>query len=247
MKSEKKSNREEFFINIYIDGETIVERQEHSLSYNNTAGYTDTLIIDTNLIVITGARTAKPNILEIFKNYKSGIYTQLVRSLSYYAIYTKSSFKIKKIEFCSVSDAEIGLLNESDIIQLFTTSNALPLLNGIDINKLIKIFDKGEDSNALLYAVTHLISSMGVGNNAYEAFEKLWKSFNALYKLVSKTNEDFKAQCRLRNFMIDNPSLFPLVTRSVSPLTASEIRDKVRWIAMLKNDYDTPKKTKAFK
>ena len=96
-------------------------------------------------------------------------------------------------------------------------------------NELEVIFEESPKGHSYLIALTHLVKSF-CSESPYDSFERKWKSFNALYRQVSNEDNEFKRQMFVRNHLIDHPELYPLTFDVVSKLTATGIREKVRWV-----------------
>ena len=98
---------------------------------------------------------------------------------------------------------------------------------------------------SIFYAATHFAKSQTI-NNSIDRFEKLWKTFNSLYKALSKKESDRDCLSFLRKHIEDNPMLYPLSLSRVDSITSSQLIENKRWNQMILNNYKTQKLTKSF-
>jgi hypothetical protein len=97
----------------------------------------------------------------------------------------------------------------------------------------------------LLNSISHYLSAHN-SNDDYEKFERLWKSFNPLYRAIGKQNTEFDNLKETRNFILANHTCLKLSIPTVNKLDAKELRLKLRWRALILNNYPTESDTKNY-
>ena len=220
-----------------------------NVSYPYSQRYQDHFQITSDLIRIEAYRSQKLSLESIFFNYNSAINKQITKALTYYYCALGSPCKIKKITV-------IRLLNDTyqdqliiegkNIVQIIEKNSQLSELTKLDQIELSAILGEDDKSHSILIAATHLVKACSL-SSPFEKFDRLWKSFNALYKQLTNTTTDRDCLIKLRQHMDTNPHLYPISLMALSTITADEIRKKIRWVAMLHNDFPTENKTVAFK
>ncbi|MFX2456698.1 hypothetical protein V6287_24110, partial [Serratia marcescens] len=111
-------------------------------------------------------------------------------------------------------------------------------LKKINRNKLLVIFKSTSEGVKHLYATTTLIRSF-CSDDDNDIFEKLWKSYNSIYRARSAKSQEWECLKEMGHSMINSPADYPLSTTHVSNLTKKNITDATRWHAMLENNFIT--------
>ncbi|OCH36199.1 hypothetical protein [Aliivibrio fischeri] len=217
--------------------------------YPFSKSYKDELTITDDKIEIVADRSNKVDIKGIFDNHNSALYTQIIKSLVYYYCCVGKANKITNIQTHYIYDTVIKdklVVKSNDINQIVESGDDLSLLKKLEANELEVIFEESPKGHSYLIALTHLVKSF-CSESPYDSFERKWKSFNALYRQVSNEDNEFKRQVFVRNHLINHPELYPLTFDVVSKLTATGIREKVRWVKFIHNNFATLKQTENFK
>ncbi|MGE6449391.1 MULTISPECIES: hypothetical protein [Pseudoalteromonas] len=219
------------------------------VSYPFSKSYKDELTITDNKIKIVAYRSNKVILKGIFDNHNSALYTQIIKSLVYYYCSVGKPNEIKKIEINyiyngAIKDGLIFLGNK--VKQLVDNEDDLSRLNKIKADELEIIFEESTKGHSYLIALTHLVKSF-CSESSYDSFERKWKSFNAIYRQISNKDNEFQRQVFVRDHLIKHPELYPLTFDVVSKLTTADIRDRVRWIKFIHNNFSTLKQTENFK
>lgn len=246
MATKRSKKRLSFTITIIMAQSIAPNTIQRDMPYRYSNGHSDSLYISNSKIVISGDRIKEVNFKGVFSNYKSEIYSQIVKSLIYYFCVGGFICKIKSIELYNKTGEQIGEFEEGGINQLSKKFIECQFLKKIDREKLNVIFEANKKASSYYYSLSYIIRAYCI-NNSYDSFEKLWKAFNSIYKEVSNSEQDLAGQSKIRDLMINRPQDFPEINALVTGLTAKQIRDKVKWFEMLKNDYNTQAKTEAFK
>lgn len=238
--------RYSFKISIKMDSNSKDISYTKNIPYMNSRSYFDKLTIKDSEISIKGDRSAKPNFDEIFYNHMSILYTQIIKSILAYYCLSGIICKISEINFYDDSQKLVKSIGIDEINNVTLASRDFTVLKDIDFNKMNVIFDDSKKGKAFFISLSHFIRSFCMRDSS-ESFEKLWKSFNAIYKEISGKESDNDCHKHLRRDMVQYPQNYPLIAHAVTNLTSKEIRDKTRWNKMILNDYKTETKTKAFK
>lgn len=220
-----------------------------NVSYPFSKSYQDHFLITSDLIKIEAYRSQKLSLESIFFNYNSAINRQITKALTYYYCALGDASKIKKITVIRLLNNTYQdqlIIEDEKIAQIVEKYSNLNELRKLDQIELKSILGEDEKNHSILIAATHLVKACSL-SSPFEKFDRLWKSFNALYKQLTNTSTDRDCLIRLRHHMDANPHLYPISLQALSTLTAEEIRKKIRWVAMLHNDFPTEKKTEAFK
>lgn len=230
------SKRVTFRIVITIDNNSaIVASEHHKLKYKFSRSHTDKLEINGNVITISGSRSGKPNFDEIFTNYQSELYFQVIKSYIYYCVANHDIFKILKIE-CHNNDNVIEKTYSANDIRNLNASANSPKIKAIDKAKAAIIFEATPESNKYLYAMSTLMRSL-CSNDNNDIFEKTWKSYNSIYRAIS--NKSFEVDClqEMGAKIINNPADYPLSTSVVQTISGNDISESTRWWRMLENNF----------
>lgn len=232
------SRRNAFKIVITLDDDsTTVTSERHNLNYKFSRQYFDTLEMENNVITISGDRSDKPIFNEIFTNNQSEIYFQIIKSYTYYCI---SNGVIPDI-------LEIRCYNKDNLLEKKYTRRSIrnlkPQKDACQLKNIIKtkatvIFKATPESNKYLYAMTTLIRSM-CSDDSNDIFEKLWKSYNSIYRVLSSQSSESGCLADMGIRMITRTMQFPLSVDAVKDLSSTDITSSTRWRRMLEYKYIT--------
>lgn len=231
------SARNAFKIVVTLSGKLKIQTEQHTLQYKFSRSYTDTLTISSNTITISGTRSQKPNFDDVFKNNKSEIYLQFIKSYVYYSISNGVIPKIKSITCYDKNNDIERTYTKNDIVNLKPKAST-SILKKINRAKLLVIFKSTNEGVKYLYATTTLIRSL-CSDDDNDVFEKLWKSYNSIYRVLSARSQEWQCLEDMGNIMRGNPSDFPLSSAHAATLTKSDVLSKTRWYAMLENKFIT--------
>lgn len=215
------------------------------VSSRSTTTRANIVNIDTQSIRIELRRSTMP--IAPFAAHNSTFFKMIVKSLALYYTLERRPALIDGISWRRISNA--GEVSEypvsaHEIVQIVASHTDLSLLKKILPGKAQILMKETEAARAVLYAVTHLIKALD-SSGPFERFDRLWRSFNALYKSFAHSTKDSDCHIALANDIRSNPTKYPLTIAKVSTLTAAKIRKHTRWNLMLQNNYPTVKRTKA--
>ncbi|MDT7849597.1 hypothetical protein Q9292_08255 [Methylophilus sp. VKM B-3414] len=224
-----------------------------NVEYPFSKVYKDRFHITNQQIEITALRSQKVDIDSIFSNYNSALNKQVTKALTYYYCSVCAPIKIRQIQISQSNIRNKGkftpikkIIGHKDIYQIIEKNSSLVDLCKIKSNELEAILNEDSKGHAILIATTHLIKACCL-SNPFDKFDKLWRSFNALYKCLAQKTKDSECLIHLRKHMDANNALYPLSQGLISSTQSNEIRDNIRWIAMIHNDFPTEKQAEAFK
>ena len=231
------SARNAFKIVVTLSGNLKIQTEQHTLQYKFSRSHTDTLTISSNTITISGTRSQKPSFDDVFKNNKSEVYLQFIKSYVYYSISNGVIPKIKSIT-CYDKNNDVEITYTKDDIVNLKPKTSTSILKKISRTKLAVIFKSTNEGLKYLYATTTLIRSL-CSDDYNDVFEKLWKSYNSIYRVLSTRSQEWQCLEDMGNIMLGNPSDFPLSSAHAATLTKSDVLSKTRWYAMLENKFIT--------
>ncbi|MFT7279949.1 MULTISPECIES: hypothetical protein [Pseudoalteromonas] len=217
--------------------------------YPFSKSYTDTVSVFGNKIIIVAQRSNKVEISGIFENYTSAIYTQIVKALVYYYCNLGEAIQISEISIDYIRNLEFKSshkIENTHVNQIVSKADQLSNLKKLNHNAVNVIFEETVKGHSYLIALTHLVKSH-CSESPYDAFERKWKAFNAIYRQVSGLENEFKRLSFIRKDLVDNPEYYPLIINEVSKLKTGTIRSKVRWIKFIYNNFSTIKQTDNYK
>ncbi|MGL5759436.1 hypothetical protein [Plesiomonas sp.] len=249
MTSIKNHRTNEYHITLDMDtNSSSILLNKEKIPYPQSKLYSDELTIKENRIEIIAKRSGIVDLKGVFLNHQSALYRQITKSLVYYycAIGKPVQIKSIKIERITKNSSSKVELRKNDISQIVNSKAELTSLQNIDLNALKLIFLENRKAHGFLFGLTYLIKSLHV-ESKHGMFENNWKAFNAIYKAAANATKDFDCHCFIRNDLIANPNLYPLVLAKVSELTEPTIRANTRWIKFIHNDFATENQTVAFK
>jgi len=235
------TKRNEFKIVITLKQTTSTESKfsSHQLSYKFSQKHTDTLIISKNVLTIQGSRSKKPNFDEILTNTNSEVFYQIIKSLTYAFITYGEIIAINKIECFDKDGSRSKLLRKEELNNL-TPTKETSLLSKVSTSKIELIFSSKTAGTKYFYAISNLIRSFCT-DNEYDSFEKLWKAYNATYRIESQGRTDRQCLDDMENLMSNNPAEFPLSKLAVSNYSAADILSKTQWYKMLETKFGSNK------
>lgn len=220
---------------------------EESITVDEQRPVKDVIDIQKNQIVISCDRKAKINLNNIIHNENNSIHNLITKSLVYYYIKANRFNAIKTISFHRIKtggeEIMLSIPNPSTSLEQVLTTQYQGV--AIDANCIIGIFKNNDKDVVLQLALTYLLKSQ-ISTEPSVKFEKLWQSFNAIYKYLGNGLNENNSQIYIRKFIIDNNSLFPKSIDIAKQITFEELKEKVRFSDLLQNDYDTKEKIVAF-
>ncbi|MBI6530475.1 hypothetical protein JEP40_15295 [Proteus vulgaris] len=232
-----KSTRNAFKIIATVSGNLNIQNEQHTLQYKFSRGHTDELIISSNKITISGTRSKRTEFDDVFKNNKSEIYFQFIKSYVYYSIANGIIPEIQSIMCYDNKNTLVKEYTQNELRNLQPKGNVTNLRR-INKNKLQVIFKSTNEGVKHLYATTTLIRSLCCDDDN-DIFEKLWKSYNSIYRVRSSKRQEWECLEEMGHFMTNTPTDYPLSTAHVSNLSKKDITDATRWYAMLENNFVT--------
>lgn len=218
-----------------------------SVDYMGSKSYKDDIEIYTNEINISATRSSNINLSNIFYNHNSSLYNQIIKCLAFYYSSTKKFTEIQSLVITRKRSSKIldkKKLNKAEINQII--ANTFSLSFNIKKDKLSVLFSETEKGKTTLNALTYLLKANSCANED-EKFEKLWKSFNQLYRLIGQKNTEFDCLVEIKKFINTNYNRLNYSTKSVTKLDSKGLRLPLRWRAMIINNYDTEKQTKNYR
>lgn len=240
-----KYTRYDFTILIVMSEGNDSKNYSSSLPYKLSTTYKDNLRINGKEISISGSRKKNLNLDGIFNAHNSEVHNQIIKSLCYYFLLNGMVVKIDSVEVVDFK-GNVKKFNPHEINQVTEKSISINNLLPLSLNLVNVIFESSEKGRSYYRALTHLVSAE-CEKNINDSFEKTWKAFNTLYKTITGKYQDNDCHIALRKKILENPNLFPLSVNYCSTLTEEEIRRRIRWIAMIQNDYKDVNHAKSFK
>lgn len=207
--------------------------------YSSNSNLKDKIIVKEKSIKIMANRSKKTAIFDVLHNANTAMNRQISKSLAYYYAAVGLPNKITSIKVSrhlSGKLQEEETINKSDVRQIINCDNGMIYLQNINPIELETVWEESEAGHALLYAITHLISSCS-SPEPFQRFEALWKCFNSLYKLKEGSAQDSFCLQNLRVHMVANVALYPLSRAFVNPMTHDDIFSIVNWRNLILNDY----------
>ncbi|MBX9988050.1 hypothetical protein [Priestia aryabhattai] len=230
------------------------ESDKTKIFYEGTGSYIgstskDKIKITDTEIIIDAKRSKRSEPEDIMKNTESTIFNQIKKGLVYYCALTGNKKKISKVEFT------LNKGNPGESNKIFEKSKLKnPLDNEINKNLQFKsealniIFEEDAKARMLLNSLSYWLKAMSATDEG-SRFEKLWRSFNAIYTYISipltrETNEK-KKLIEVRKFIAKNSSFFPMSIGYFQSYNATTLRD-IRWKELVYSQYQ-PGKIAEFK
>ena len=154
--------------------------------------------------------------------YNSTLYDEIIESLAFYYLYT-GDFSLKNI-YIELNNETKFEFDKNDI-SLFSTSPTM-IFSLRKFENADKVFEKKEYLNSALY----LLQAKHEQNNFY-AFERLWKSFNAIYRFYSGDKQDAQGLEKIAKFIKNNSEDF----KESLELLKNEDINIFRWNSFIQN------------
>jgi hypothetical protein len=217
------------------------------LEYVNKQGVNDELIITKDKLTINCFRQSKINLNNIVFEERNSIHSQIIKSLIYYYAQSVSFVEIKTLEII-----RLNLTNNEVVLKLPSKNLRLDqILNNsfkgvqLNISQLKNVFKKDDKSEALKYGLTYLFKAL-VETEPSTKFERLWKSFNSIYRYIGNGENENNCHRVLRNYILNNRESFERTVDLVKDLPVEQLRKHFRISDLIQNDYDSPSKVVAF-
>lgn len=239
------SRNNEYKIIITIENPSDNLLLDKMIPYQGSASFQDRLIVKDSMIEITCNRSKVIELEEIFHNNNSSLNSQITKSLLYYYGRVGKYFPIKRIAIKRSGTKGVlksYKLENDKINQLLKPGFILPYKLAPAV--LEEIFGETEKGTLLRNALSHYLVANAKENEA-DRFEKLWKSFNAIYKQLTGHSTDHKALADLRTFALQHQASLVFSNNRSSKISFKHL-STLRWRAMIQNDYPTSKKTLDF-
>lgn len=216
-------------------------------SYIGSKGFEDDIQISPKSIKIIAYRSTKINLNDVFYNHNSSMYMQIIKSIIFFYLNSKAFTAIDSIainRFGKEKLLDSKKIQSKDLAQVLS-KKFLPLYTKFNFTNLKKLFDNDEKGEAILIASSYIVKASAVSDEI-EKFERLWKALNRLYKFIGNNGNEHNCHVDLRNFILNNPNKLPLSIKEVTSINAQQLRQKLRWRALIINDFATFNKTQAF-
>ncbi|KVL50388.1 hypothetical protein [Burkholderia territorii] len=236
----------QYLLQVALESKTSANLFTGHVQYAGGGSRTDAVRIDENQIALECERVSLIDLDGVFVNYQSAIYSQMVKGISFYICARHAIPEVKKI---TLTAKRRNIKVKEKIIGASELNNSVRLLSKFkaDFNSkaLEVIFDESEKGSAALRAISYLIRSRTKGD-LFDRFDSLWKAYNSIYRAIGKKKTDHECQVELRKFILEHPVASQTTTAMVSGMTAKELRLKLRWRALVLNDYESSAKADAF-
>lgn len=236
--------RYDFLISINMDAGNEHLQYKIAMPYKFSQSYSDYLDVSGKIITIRGSRVNKLNVDQVINNYNSEINNQITKALCLYFCINGMICKIKHIKIESHNEKPVNYTS-SQLNQLTNGVIKAPLLHNLNKDSLSVILESTSKGRAYYYALTHLIRALTL-ENEYDSFEKVWKSFNSMYKEITKGSNDHNCLREMRKFILNHSDHLPLSMSYCKALTMIQIREHMTWNKMILNDFPAIANTKAY-
>jgi hypothetical protein len=238
-----------YYILIDMDAkssELLLDKEK--VPYPQSQNYFDEITIKKNQIIIQAKRTGVVDLKGIFLNHQSALFRQITKALIHYYCAVREPIQIDRItvERKAARSSDKVEFKKAELKQIVDEKAELAILSQINLTALKLIFMEDSKSHGYLYALTFLIKSLNA-DTKHGMFENKWKAFNAIYKAAAGATKDFDCHQFMRQHIINNPESYPLTLSKVSGMTEMNVRNNIRWIKFIHNDFSTIKQTQAFK
>lgn len=216
-------------------------------AYSGGGTYRDQLEITNNTITIQCKRVSKIDLNGVFNNYQSALYWQITKAIFFYIGAKHVVPEISQIDITTTYRDTIidkKSIGASDFESHATLNKKF--LTNFKTDKLQTILEETEKGQGLLKSVSHLTRSK-TKTDKFDRFDSLWKSFNALYRTISKKTTDHECQIETRRLILKHPQASITAAHVVKSITAEKLRSQFRWRQLILNDYEHSGKAEAFK
>lgn len=211
-----------------------------NINYSNDINKTDKCIIKSSSIKIEAIRNTNIDPLDILIKDTTTLHTQITKCLIYYYILGRKFSKITSITVSRKRDtsfATVTIPKDNIEIEQVIDENFY-INNNYVLNNINDIFLIGDKSTTLFNSLSYLLKALNT-NESSNKFEKLWKAFNSIYRYIGKYENENNCLINLRNFMIQNESLFLNSKNIVKNEETSFLRKKIQFRNLILNDYPT--------
>ncbi len=181
----------------------------------------------------------------ILSNNSNSINKQLLKGLLYYYSIATSFPKISKVSIIRKRAKSVDynyILDCANIRQPIIPNNN-PFI--FDKEVLKEVFKESERGNAYRIALSYWLKGIASSERYYK-FDHFWRAFNRLYLYHANKEKDSEGMQYMRQYIIDNPELFPLTLSITNSYSLIDLR-RFRWRSLILNDYSTFNKTKSFR
>ena len=179
-------------------------------------------------------------------NSSNSINKQILKGLLYYYSLAKKFPKIKTISIIRNKTNEhdyIYKINHSYIIQPIISKNITIFCFNKNIIK--ELFNESERGNVYRIVLSYWLKAIA-STERYYKFDHLWRAFNRIYLYESNQIKDLNGLIEMRKFILNNADSFLDTILITNAISYDDLR-KFRWRQLILNDFDTYKKTDAFR
>ncbi|WP_320053216.1 HEAT repeat domain-containing protein [uncultured Acetobacteroides sp.] len=224
-----------------------ITQERIDLEYVNKQGGSDELIITKDKLIINCFRQSKINLNNIVFEESNSIHSQIIKSLIYYYAQSVYFVEIKTLEIIRLNSTnkEVVLKLPSKNLRLDQILNNSFQGVQLNISQIKNIFKKDDKSETLKYGLTFLLKAL-VETEPSTKFERLWKSFNSIYRYIGNGENENECHRVLRNYILNNRESFENTVDLVKDLSIEQLRKHLRVSELIQNDYDSPSKVVAF-
>lgn len=213
-------------------------------TYPFSQGYEDDFDFSNDHFTIDASRSRVHTDGEILSTSANTLNTQILKGLLYYYAIANDFPRIKKISIT------LSRARKADFAYTECNNITQPIVNPgqkvfvFAANDIKIIFEETDKGRAIRIALSYWLTGTSTLERYYR-FDRLWRSFNRLFLYQGNTAKEVDGMRAMRQFIINNPQLFPQTLSITDAYTPQELRS-FKWRQMILNDYDTPSKTKAF-
>lgn len=169
----------------------------------------------------------------------NSIHSQIIKSLIYYYAQSVYFVEIKTLEIIRLNSTnkEVVLKLPSKNLRLDQILNNSFQGVQLNISQIKNIFKKDDKSETLKYGLTFLLKAL-VETEPSTKFERLWKSFNSIYRYIGNGENENECHRVLRNYILNNRESFENTVDLVKDLSIEQLRKHLRVSELIQNDYD---------
>lgn len=213
-------------------------------TYPFSQGYEDDFDFSNDHFTIVADRSKVHPDGEILSTSANTLNTQILKGLLYYYAIANDFPRIKKISIT------LSRARKADFAYTECNNLTQPIVNpgqkvfAFNANDIKIIFDETDKARAIRIALSYWLTGTSTQERYYR-FDRLWRSFNRLFMYQGNSIKEFDCMKAMRQFIIDNPLLFPQTLSITDAYTPQELRT-FKWRQMILNDFATQTKTKAF-
>lgn len=246
--SPKKKTRNIYIIEINFNcSQDSIEYFNDFISYNDDSTKLDKCYITSSLIYIVAERNTIISPIDILINDTNTIHTQITKCLLYFYVHKRSFSEIKSI---TVSRKKDKILEKTTIPkENYQIEQVVEKYFNIKENYILDdindIFLTNKKSTALFNSLSYLVKALNTQESSHR-FERLWKSFNAIYRYIGKSDNDNTCHINLRNFLLSNENLFNHSKTIVKNYDRKILRKKIQFRNLILNDFPAKNHTVSF-